>query len=87
MKDSRSNTLSSFGDYRDSRTRAAERQWKKETKLNQTLIRTKNESDYELTIKVGQANDICKKLRNDCSFIIDSGDGELKIVEVKTKTG
>lgn len=55
--------------------------------MNETLIRARNESDYELTIKVGEANDICKKLKNDCSFLIDSGNGEARIVEVKTKTG
>lgn len=56
-------------------------------KLNETLIRAKNESDYELTIRVGEANDICKKLKNDCSFIIDSGSGQARIIEVKSKTG
>lgn len=74
-RDSRVKTNSSFGDFKDSRTRATERQWKQEVKLNETLIRAKNESDYELTIRVGEANDICKKLKNDCSFIIDSGSG------------
>lgn len=56
-------------------------------KLNETLIRAKNESDYELTIRVGEANDICKKLKNDCSFIIDSESGQARIIEVKSKTG
>lgn len=87
QRDSRANTLSSFGDVGSSRLKAAERQWKKESQLNETLIRARNESDYELTIKVGEANDICKKLKNDCSFLIDSGTGEARIVEVKTKTG
>lgn len=36
---------------------------------------------------MGEANDICKKLKNDCSFIIDSGKGEARIIELKLKTG
>jgi hypothetical protein len=74
-RDSRIKTNSSFGDFKDSRVKATERQWRQEVKLNETLIRAKNESDYELTIRVGEANDICRKLKNDCSFIIDSGSG------------
>jgi hypothetical protein len=69
-KDSKLDTLSSFGASQGGRSRATERLWKKEVSLNETLIRTKNESDYELTIKVGEANDICKKLNNDRSFLI-----------------
>lgn len=84
-KESRAKTNSSFGEF--SRTRTTDRQWKQETKLNETLIRAKNESDYELTIRAGEANDICKKLKNDCSFIIDSGNGSARIIEVNTKKG
>ena len=33
-------------------------------KLYKTMTIAKNESDYEITIKVGELNDICKKLKN-----------------------
>lgn len=32
-------------------------------------------------------NDISKRLKSDSSFIIDSGLGEPKIIEIKLKTG
>ncbi len=86
-RDSRVKTNSSFGEFNNSRIKATERQWRQEVKLNETLIRAKNESDYELTIRVGEANDICKKLKNDSSFIIDSGSGEPRIIEVQSKNG
>ena len=32
----------------------------------------KNQSDYEVTVKVGEANDICRKLKNGVSYILDT---------------
>ena len=40
------------------------RELEADVKLSHTLIKTKNEYDYELTIKVGETNDICKQLQN-----------------------
>ena len=63
------------------RSRLASRKLEAEVKLSETLIRAKNESDYELTIKVGEANDLCRKLKKDCSYIIDAEGGAARIIE------
>lgn len=42
VRGSRAKTNSSFGESKESRVKAAERQWRQEVKLNQTLIRAKN---------------------------------------------
>jgi uncharacterized hydantoinase/oxoprolinase family protein len=40
------------------------------------MQKTKNESDYELTVKVGELNDICKKLKNGINYIINTKDSK-----------
>jgi hypothetical protein len=32
----------------------------------------KNQSDYELSVKIGEANDICVKLKNGTQYFIDT---------------
>lgn len=41
-------------------------------KLNNTLKNVKNQSNYELSMKVGQLNDICAKLKNGTTFYIQT---------------
>lgn len=36
------------------------------------MITAKNENDYEITMKVGELNDICKKLKNGIHYIINT---------------
>lgn len=55
-----------------SKSRTISRQLQAEVNLSETLIKAKNESDYELMMKVGEINDICKKLKNSLTFIIDA---------------
>jgi uncharacterized phage-like protein YoqJ len=50
----------------------AKKQLKDKVKLTNTLRIVKNQSDYELAVKVGEANDICTKLKNGTEYIIDT---------------
>ncbi len=51
------------------------------------MIRAKNESHYELAIKVGELNDICKRLKNDLTYVILTKEGgEIEIIEKSNKT-
>lgn len=51
-------------------------------KLQKTLNDVKNQSDYEVTVKVGEANDIGRKVKSAVHYMLDTQDGKLRILEV-----
>ena len=70
--DVRLKTATSRSTHTNKSSNVRNRQLEAEVKLSHTLIQTKNQSDYELTIKIGEVNDICKQLKNQYSYLIDA---------------
>lgn len=48
-------------------------------KLNQTLRNVKNQSNYELSLKIGEANDICNKLKNGTMYAIQTREVQVSV--------
>ena len=48
--------------------------------LNKSIIRNRNESEFELVLKIAEANEICTKLKNNQSFTITKEQGRPPII-------